>query len=221
MPAALTREKVVRTALRLLDKVGLDGLTLRKLTAELRVQAPALYWYFNNSRSCSTKRRPACSQELSRRCCRGNRGIGRTGSCTWVTESGGCCCATATARQMYSGTYLTNRGLYLPIEAALRRLVEAGFTARNAICVYRTIYCYAVGLTIEVAGGLPAAGQAGPNVRLKATGGADDPGPTVSIDARSQRGGVRFRPAIPARFAAHRARLAPVWPACYDQRLST
>ena len=48
MPAALTREKVVRTALRLLDKVGLDGLTLRKLAAELRVQAPALYWHFKN-----------------------------------------------------------------------------------------------------------------------------------------------------------------------------
>jgi TetR/AcrR family tetracycline transcriptional repressor len=44
----LERDLVVRTALRLLDEVGLDGLTLRKLAAELGVQAPALYWHFAN-----------------------------------------------------------------------------------------------------------------------------------------------------------------------------
>ena len=32
----------------MLDKGGLDGLTLRKLAAELRVQASALYCHFNN-----------------------------------------------------------------------------------------------------------------------------------------------------------------------------
>jgi len=45
---ALDREYVVRAALDLLDQVGLDGLTLRKLAAELGVQAPALYWHFAN-----------------------------------------------------------------------------------------------------------------------------------------------------------------------------
>ena len=37
---------MIRTALRLLDDTGLDGLTLRRLAAELDVQAPALYWHF-------------------------------------------------------------------------------------------------------------------------------------------------------------------------------
>ena len=44
----LDREQVVRVALRLLDEVGLDGLTLRRLAAELDVKAPALYWHFTN-----------------------------------------------------------------------------------------------------------------------------------------------------------------------------
>jgi TetR/AcrR family tetracycline transcriptional repressor len=43
---ALTREAVTRAALRLLDEVGLDGLTTRRLAAELGVQSPALYWHF-------------------------------------------------------------------------------------------------------------------------------------------------------------------------------
>jgi TetR/AcrR family tetracycline transcriptional repressor len=43
----LERATVVRTALELLDQVGLDGLSLRRLAASLGVQAPALYWYFS------------------------------------------------------------------------------------------------------------------------------------------------------------------------------
>jgi len=47
---ALDRDTVVRTALRLIDEAGLESLTLRKLAAELGVQAPALYWHFRNKR---------------------------------------------------------------------------------------------------------------------------------------------------------------------------
>ncbi len=41
----LSRELLIETGLRLLDEVGLDGLTVRKLAAELGVQSPALYWH--------------------------------------------------------------------------------------------------------------------------------------------------------------------------------
>lgn len=39
---------VVRAALDLLNEVGLDGLTLRRIATELDVQAPALYWHVKN-----------------------------------------------------------------------------------------------------------------------------------------------------------------------------
>ncbi|MGK5556295.1 TetR/AcrR family transcriptional regulator C-terminal domain-containing protein [Actinomadura kijaniata] len=41
----LTRQVMIEAALRLLDEVGLDGLTVRRLAAELGVQSPALYWH--------------------------------------------------------------------------------------------------------------------------------------------------------------------------------
>ncbi len=47
---ALQRDEVVRTALRLLDEVGIDGLTTRRLARELGVQSPALYWHFKSKR---------------------------------------------------------------------------------------------------------------------------------------------------------------------------
>jgi TetR/AcrR family transcriptional regulator, tetracycline repressor protein len=46
--AGLTRPMIIQTALRLLNRVGLDGLTVRRLAAELGVQSPALYWHFRS-----------------------------------------------------------------------------------------------------------------------------------------------------------------------------
>ncbi|WP_067994632.1 TetR/AcrR family transcriptional regulator C-terminal domain-containing protein [Nocardia pseudobrasiliensis] len=41
----LTRQILIDTALRLLDEVGLDGLSVRRLAAEFGVKSPALYWH--------------------------------------------------------------------------------------------------------------------------------------------------------------------------------
>lgn len=45
---ALQRETVARAALHVLDEVGLEGLTMRRLAAYLEVQNPSLYWHFTN-----------------------------------------------------------------------------------------------------------------------------------------------------------------------------
>jgi TetR/AcrR family tetracycline transcriptional repressor len=45
---ALDRDLIVRTALRLLDEVGLETLSLRRLARELHVHASALYWHFTD-----------------------------------------------------------------------------------------------------------------------------------------------------------------------------
>jgi TetR/AcrR family transcriptional regulator, tetracycline repressor protein len=42
---ALTRDQLVRAALALLDEVGLDRLTTRRLAERLGVQSPSLYWH--------------------------------------------------------------------------------------------------------------------------------------------------------------------------------
>jgi TetR/AcrR family tetracycline transcriptional repressor len=41
----LTRAVLIEAGLKLLDEVGLDGLTVRRLATELGVQSPALYWH--------------------------------------------------------------------------------------------------------------------------------------------------------------------------------
>ncbi|AOL03063.1 MULTISPECIES: tetracycline resistance transcriptional repressor TetR [Burkholderia] len=46
--ARLTRDTVLRAALELLDEVGIDGLSTRRLAERLGVQSPTLYWHFKN-----------------------------------------------------------------------------------------------------------------------------------------------------------------------------
>src|SRR5215831_357457 len=46
--SALDRDRVVRVALDLLDEVGLDDLTMRRLAERLGVTAASLYWYVRN-----------------------------------------------------------------------------------------------------------------------------------------------------------------------------
>ena len=42
------REQIIDTAMSLLDRDGLEGVTLRKVAAELHVHAGALYWHVKN-----------------------------------------------------------------------------------------------------------------------------------------------------------------------------
>ena len=46
----VTRERIVAVALELLDEMGLDGLTLRRLAERLGIRAPTLYWHVRNKR---------------------------------------------------------------------------------------------------------------------------------------------------------------------------
>ena len=48
---ALSREDVIDGALTLLDEVGLDELTMRRLAQALDVQAGAIYWHFKNKQA--------------------------------------------------------------------------------------------------------------------------------------------------------------------------
>ncbi|MDB5452754.1 MAG: TetR family transcriptional regulator [Caulobacteraceae bacterium] len=47
---SLDRTAIVDAALALLEREGVDGLSTRKLAAELGIRGPSLYWHFKNKR---------------------------------------------------------------------------------------------------------------------------------------------------------------------------
>ena len=46
----LTKEEIVHKALEILNRDGLEGVTLRRVAAELHVKAASLYWHMKNKR---------------------------------------------------------------------------------------------------------------------------------------------------------------------------
>ncbi|MGK9236371.1 TetR/AcrR family transcriptional regulator C-terminal domain-containing protein [Inquilinus limosus] len=63
----LQRDAVIRTALDLLDEVGIDGLSTRRLAERLGVQSPALYWHFRNKRALLDAMAAAMMEEAGMR----------------------------------------------------------------------------------------------------------------------------------------------------------
>lgn len=147
--APLDRELVVVTALRLLNREGFEGLTLRKLAKELRVQAPALYWHFKNKQELLDEMATHVYRE-------GFRQSRMTADLTWQEW---CRRIGAMERQlllkyrdgakMFSGTYLTDATMYEAMERSLEKLSAEGFSLAGALHALSTIHCYVVGFTIE------------------------------------------------------------------------
>jgi TetR/AcrR family tetracycline transcriptional repressor len=157
---ALDRETVVLTALKLLDKVGLDGLTLRKIAADLGVQAPALYWHFKSKQDLL--------DEMATRVFR--EGVVELGLPSeglpwpeWAAEYGKrlrrMLLRYRDGAKMFSGRYLTDNTFFASMEAALSKFTTAGFTLRDAACGLLAIYCYTVGFTIEEQAVYPRPGE--------------------------------------------------------------
>jgi TetR/AcrR family tetracycline transcriptional repressor len=157
---ALDRETVVRAALRLLDKAGLDGLTLRRLASELGVQAPALYWHFKSKQDLLDEMATTVFADAIREF--GMPAESTTWS-AWATEYGHrlrqMLLRYRDGAKMYSGRYQTDNALFAPMEMALQKFVAAGFSLDDAASGLLTIYCYVVGFTIEERAVYPRPGE--------------------------------------------------------------
>lgn len=156
----LDRQTLVRTALRVLDRTGLDGLTVRKIASELHVQAPALYWHFKNKKELLDEMATTVFADAIR-----EQGMPRDDLpwSEWAVEFAGSLRRTLLryrdGAHLFSGRYLTDSSLYAPMEAALRKFTEEGFSLSDAASTLNTIYCYVVGFTIEEQAVFPRRGK--------------------------------------------------------------
>jgi len=163
---ALDRQKVIRAALRLLDKVGLEGLTLRRLANELHVQAPALYWHFKNKQELLDEMATFVLVNFLGRMLPGEQEKWRDWAMDFGKAMRQMLLRYRDGAKMISGTYLTDNTVFASMEIALRRFIDAGFSAPEAGSALNTIYCYAVGFTIEEQAVCPRPGKRDPRYDL-------------------------------------------------------
>lgn len=148
---------MARTALKLLNETGLDGLTLRAIAKELDVKAPALYWHFKDKQALLDE----MATEMMRRM---TEDLAASTS-TSADAAPGADWRTALAASMrglrrhllmyrdgakvYSGTHFTDTSYAEPMEAHLRMLTGGGFTPGRAARAWATAYSYTIGYVIE------------------------------------------------------------------------
>jgi len=165
----LNREIVTTAALALLDRVGLEGLTLRLLAAELEVKAATLYWHFESKEAlldemATTVLAQGAAQLLPAR--------ESADWSAWVSAFGcGLRQVLLTHRdgaRMVAGTRLTGLDYMEAVERIAARMVEAGFTLREAVVLFGTVYNYTVSFVMEEQAVFPTPGERSPDYDLAA-----------------------------------------------------
>jgi TetR/AcrR family tetracycline transcriptional repressor len=156
----VNREILVRGALKLLNEVGLEQLTLRRLGIELKVQAAAMYWHF--------KSKEELIDEMATVVLAGgapNLVPVRKQSewKAWVLAFGEGLRKTLLryrdGARMVAGTRLTNTEFIKTAEVAGAQLVEAGFTLRQTVVLLSTIYNYTLSFVMEEQAVFPMPGE--------------------------------------------------------------
>ncbi|WP_432102399.1 TetR/AcrR family transcriptional regulator C-terminal domain-containing protein [Streptomyces sp. bgisy091] len=152
----IDRARVVDAGLRLLNDVGLDGLTLRAIARELDVKAPALYWHFKDKQALLDE----MATVMYRRMLEGEL-PGPTPR-TWQEQMVAYQSALRRAllryrdgAKVYSGARFTGTDHADGLEAHLRTMVDAGFELWQAVRAGTTVNAYTMGFVTEEQGVQP------------------------------------------------------------------
>jgi AcrR family transcriptional regulator len=137
--ASLTRERVVAAALGVLDDEGLDGLSMRRLAAELDVGTMTLYGYFRDKDELldavvDAASAPAETIELE--------GDWRARMEALMRALRDALAARPWLVQLRFARPLLSLGALRLTEAAMRVLLEAGFPVDEAARAYRALFIH-------------------------------------------------------------------------------
>lgn len=147
----LDRDSVIRAALDLLDEVGVDGLTTRKLAERLKVQQPALYWHFRNKRALLDA---LAETMLAQRHRRSLPVDGEDWQCFLKENARSFRSALLAYRdgaRIHAGTR-PSAPQFDAVEAQIRFLCAAGFSPTHAVHALIAISHYTVGAVMEQQG---------------------------------------------------------------------
>ena len=148
---AIDRDHIVDEALSLLNEVGIDKLTTRKLAERLGVAQPALYWHFGNKSALLDAMNSAMLARYH------THRLPKPGE-DWMAFT------LANARSMRHTLLSVRDGARLTAgtrpstpdfadtEQVLRLYVDAGFTAEEALNIALSMARYVVGYVLEEQG---------------------------------------------------------------------
>jgi TetR/AcrR family tetracycline transcriptional repressor len=172
----VNRDLLARTGLKLLNEVGLEQLTLRLLGRELKVQAATLYWHFKSKAELIDEMATLALAEGAQRLvpardspdwsvCAASFGTGLRKTLLAYRDGA----------RMVSGTRLTNTEYMKTVEQIAARIVESGFTVRQAVVLLSTIYNYTLSFVMEEQAVFPRPNERSPQYDIAERNAKLDP----------------------------------------------
>jgi len=172
----INREMIVRSALKLLNEVGLEQLTLRLLAIQLKVQAPTLYWHFPSKEALLDEMATVVLADGA-----GNllpprkQAEWKAFAATFGQGMRKTLLAYRDGARMISGTRLTNTEYMETAERIGAKLIEAGFSTRQGVVLLSTIYSYTLSFVMEEQAVFPTPGNRSPQYDLEKRNSQLDP----------------------------------------------
>ncbi|MBS2535088.1 TetR/AcrR family transcriptional regulator C-terminal domain-containing protein [Catenulispora sp. NF23] len=173
----LERQAIIDTAIALLDEVGLDKLSMRRLAKEFDVQAPALYWHFKNKQELLDHMLVAMSPAELR--------VPRPGQAwdDWLIERSrlqyGRLIKHRDGARLAAQTKPTE-DLFPGLESMLEALGAAGFAPEEALRGLLAISSYITGSALEREGARSPAAEAAETPETAEPAGQPDGMPDMS-----------------------------------------
>jgi TetR/AcrR family transcriptional regulator, tetracycline repressor protein len=164
----VNREIVVEAGLKLLNEVGLEQLTLRRLAKDLKIQAPTLYWHFKSKEelvdAMATLLLAKGAPNLVPSKFASDWKI-------WANAFGMGLRQTLLkyrdGARVVAGSRLIDTVYMETAERIGRRLVEAGFSVRQAVVLLSTVYTFTISFVIEEQAVFPVEGKRSPAYDLR------------------------------------------------------
>jgi TetR/AcrR family transcriptional regulator, tetracycline repressor protein len=159
----INREMVTLAALKLLNQIGLEQLTLRRLATELSVQAATIYWHFKNKQELLDEMATTVVTESAANLFpRRNSADWKVWAATYGENLRKTLLAYRDGARMVSGTRWTSTEPLKITERIGTQLVASGFSLRAAIVLLSTIYNYTLSFTMEEQAVFPTPGERSP-----------------------------------------------------------
>ena len=172
----INRDMITRAGLQLLNEIGLEQLTLRRLGVELEVQAATIYWHFKNKEELLDEMATTVLAEGAANLLPQRRSSDWK---VWASTYGkGLRRTLLTYRdgaRMVSGTRLTTTEPLKTTEMIGARIVASGFSLRAAVVLMSTIYNYTLSFVMEEQAVFPTPGERSPRYSIEARNARLDP----------------------------------------------
>jgi len=172
----VNREIIVEAGLQLLNEVGLEQLTLRRLAKDLKIQAPTLYWHFKSKQELTDA---MATLVLAKGAPDLVPSKNATDWKTWVNAFGMGLRQTLLkyrdGARVVAGSRLTDTVFMETTERIASLLVKAGFSVRQAVVLLSTVYTFTVSFVIEEQAVFPVEGKRSPAYDLQKRNAKLDP----------------------------------------------